>query len=96
MFYYSISVRDIVRDNLDKYSPINAPFYTKDTYLKRENQNDHNIDSQVGGWAINHLNLKFCDGTLVGVQYHGTLPKSPIVHSVLENNPHPLPNFDIT
>ena len=37
---------DFVRDNADNYSPINAPFYTKDTYLKRQNQDEHNIDCQ--------------------------------------------------
>ena len=30
----------------DKHSPINVPFYTKDTYLGRENMDDHTIDTQ--------------------------------------------------
>ena len=37
---------DFVTDNLDKHSPINVPFYTKDTYMNRNNQDDHVIDSQ--------------------------------------------------
>ena len=37
---------DFVRDDLDDHSPINVPFYTKDTYLERQNMDGHTIDSQ--------------------------------------------------
>ena len=37
---------DFVRDETDKHSPINVPMYTKDSYLKRENMDDHPIDVQ--------------------------------------------------
>ena len=45
---------DFVTDNLDKHSPINVPFYTKDKYINRNNQDDHTIDSQ------GKLILKLC------------------------------------
>ena len=37
---------DFVRDESDKHSPINVPFYSRDSYLKRENMDDHPIDEQ--------------------------------------------------
>ena len=37
---------DFVRDNLDKHSPINSPFYTKDEILYRQNEDRHSIDQQ--------------------------------------------------
>ena len=37
---------DFVRDNSDNYSPINVPFYTKDTCLNRKNLDNHTIDQQ--------------------------------------------------
>ena len=38
---------DFVRDNTDKHSPINMPFYTKDSYLlNRQNMDEHTIDEQ--------------------------------------------------
>ena len=37
---------DFVKDSSDKYSPINVPFYTKDTELYRNNLDAHPIDEQ--------------------------------------------------
>ena len=38
---------DFVRDNTDKHSPINMPFYTKDSFLLgRKNMDKHTIDEQ--------------------------------------------------
>ncbi len=37
---------DFVRDALDEHSPINIPFYTRDTALKRENSDTHIVDKQ--------------------------------------------------
>ena len=37
---------DFVRDYSDDHSPINVPFYKKDSYLKRRNMDDHIIDAQ--------------------------------------------------
>ena len=37
---------DFVRDSADKHSPINVPFYTKDTGIERNNQDIHAIDAQ--------------------------------------------------
>ena len=37
---------DFVRDNLDKYSPINNSSYMKDTELTRNNKDQHPIDQQ--------------------------------------------------
>ena len=36
---------DFVRDSTDKHSPINVPFYTKDTYSSRKNMDEHTIDA---------------------------------------------------
>ena len=37
---------NFVRDYSDDHSPINVPFYKKDSYLKRRNMDDHIIDAQ--------------------------------------------------
>ena len=37
---------DFVRDDSDEHSPINIPFYTKDTTMERNNRDLHAIDSQ--------------------------------------------------
>ena len=37
---------DFVRDALDEHSPINLPFYIRDSVLKRENSDTHTIDKQ--------------------------------------------------
>ena len=37
---------DFVKDNFDKHSPINIPYYEKDTHLERSNSDTHPIDQQ--------------------------------------------------
>ena len=37
---------DFVRDNTDKHSPINIPYYRKDEILNRKNEDRHAIDQQ--------------------------------------------------
>ena len=37
---------DFVRDGTDDHSPINIPFYNKDSQLNRQNMDDHTIDTQ--------------------------------------------------
>ena len=62
---------DFVRDGSDKHSPINAPFYTKDTQLARTNPDTHPIDQQ--GRKI----LQICKSLPVRIlngRTHGDLP----------------------
>ena len=37
---------DFVRDNTDNHSPINVPYYNRDTALSRKNIDEHVIDTQ--------------------------------------------------
>ena len=62
---------DFVMDNSDKHSPINMPFYIKDTYMNRENMDNHPIDEQ--GKLILGLcqssSLRILNGRSVGDKY---------------------------
>ena len=62
---------DFVRDKTDKHSPINVSFYTIDSYLKRENMDDHHIDEQ--GKLILDLcksaGLRILNGRTLGDKY---------------------------
>ena len=59
---------DFVRDNLDKYSPINNSSYMKDTELTRNNKDQHPIDQQ--GKIITELyksrSLRILNGRTLG------------------------------
>ena len=88
---------DFVRDEADKHSPINVPFYTKDNYLKRENMDDHPIDAEgkiildlcksTGLRILNGRTLGDINGQFTRYSTRNTGDKPSVIDYALCSNP---------